>query len=156
VAQAIVFCGLRLPGGQEPGRRRKTIVCPTGRIEELDDRSRTVLIVDDEPQVLRLLEQMLRPRRVNVLIAPRASEALQICEREPIHLLISDVRMPEMDGNKLAERVLKIHPGASVLLISGYCKEAPPLARNSRVRFLKKPFFPSELMKHLEELLPPA
>jgi CheY-like chemotaxis protein len=120
----------------------------------LSDAERTVLIVDDEPQVLRLLEQMLRPRRVNVLIASGPSAALQICESQPVHLLVSDINMPEMDGSRLAERVLKLHPRASVLLISGACKEPPPLARAGRVRFLKKPFFPSELLKELEELLP--
>jgi two-component SAPR family response regulator len=53
---------------------------------------------------------------------------------------------------KLAERVLKLHPEASVLLISGYFKEAPAAAK--KIRFLPKPFFPSELLRHLHELLP--
>jgi CheY-like chemotaxis protein len=84
-----------------------------------------VLVVDDDPQILRLLETMLKPRRVKVFVTPRATEALQISEREAVHLLISDVGMPEMDGRKLAERVLKLHPQASVLLISGSPPEAP-------------------------------
>jgi CheY-like chemotaxis protein len=122
----------------------------------MESAARTVLIVDDEPEILRLVEQMLRPRRVNVLLAPRPADALAICERQAVHLLISDVHMPEMDGDKLAERVLKLHPHASVLLISGYAKQ-PPLADNSgQVRFLRKPFFPAELIKHLKELLPGA
>ncbi len=116
--------------------------------------TRTVLIVDDDPQILTLVEKMLRPRNVHVLVAPKPSEALLICERQPVHLLISDVAMPEMDGNKLAERVLKLQPEVQVLLISGRFKEAPALARSSRVRFLKKPFFPSDLLKNLRELLP--
>ena len=120
----------------------------------MDEPTRTVLIVDDEPAILRLIERMLRPRRFNVLVAPRAADALQICEREPVHLLISDIRMPEMDGNKLAERVLKLYPEAAILLMSGYTKELPPAAAEGRVRFLRKPFFPSELIRHLNELLP--
>lgn len=119
-------------------------------------RPRTVLIVDDEQQVLRLVARILGPRNIRVLTAHRASEALRICEREPIHLLISDVVMPEMDGNKLAERVLKLHPEASVLLISGYYKEAPPAAKSGQVKFLKKPFFPADLIQHLREMLPEA
>ncbi len=128
-----------------------------GRVESelgMPATVRTVLIVDDDPQVLRLVEKMLRPRNVNVLIAPRPTEALSICERQPVHLLISDLAMPEMDGNKLAERVLKLHPKASVLLISGYYKEAPAGAKGGQVSFLRKPFFPSELLRHLRELLP--
>ncbi len=113
-----------------------------------------MLVVDDDPQILRLLETMLKPRRVKVFVTPRATEALQISEREAVHLLISDVGMPEMDGRKLAERVLKLHPQASVLLISGSPPEAPAGSEAARVHFLRKPFFPSQLLEQLRELLP--
>jgi two-component system, cell cycle sensor histidine kinase and response regulator CckA len=113
----------------------------------------TVLIVDDDPQVLRLVEQMLRARsNVKILMAPRAAEALRICEREPVDLLISDVSMPEMNGDKLADRVLKLLPETRVLLITGMPAE-PPSVRSGHVRLLKKPFFPSQLLQALSELL---
>ncbi len=115
--------------------------------------TRTVLIVDDEPQVLRLVEKMLGASGVKVLLAPRPSEALKICELVPVHVLISDVSMPEMDGIHLAQRVLKMQPTASVLLISGQYKDAPPAAKAARIRFLKKPFFPSQLVELLREML---
>jgi CheY-like chemotaxis protein len=114
---------------------------------------RTVLIVDDDHQVLGLVEKMLRPQGATVLLANRPSEALRICESQPVHLLISDVMMPEMDGGKLAERVLKLQPEARVLLISGQGKE-PAAARLPQVRFLRKPFFPSVLLQNIRELLP--
>lgn len=114
---------------------------------------RTVLIVDDEPQMLRLVEKMLGARKVRVISAPRPSEALRICEQQPIDLLISDMVMPEMEGSRLAERVLKLHPDASVLLISGHYKDAPKLGKPGQVRFLKKPFFPSDLLALLREIL---
>jgi len=120
----------------------------------MSHRARTVLIVDDDPQILRLVEKMLRPRNVNVLIAPRPAEAIDICEAQPVHLLISDIAMPEMDGGKLAERVLKIHPEAAILLISGHYKEPPASGRAGQIAFLRKPFFPSELLRYLRELLP--
>jgi CheY-like chemotaxis protein len=119
----------------------------------MNNGPRTVLVVDDDPQVLRLLEQMLGSQDVNVMVAPKAADALQICERQPVHLLISDIAMPGMDGAKLAERVLKLHPKAAVLLISGQYQEAPP-NKSPQIRFLRKPFFPSELIEHLRELLP--
>lgn len=87
-----------------------------------------------------------------MLSASRPSEALRICEGQPVHVLISDVMLPEMDGGKLAERLLKLQPEARVLLISGQAKE-PAVARFSNVRFLRKPFFPSVLLQHLRELL---
>jgi DNA-binding NtrC family response regulator len=114
---------------------------------------RTVLIVDDDPQILRLVEKMLKPRPIKVLMAPRAADALRICEQEPVHLLISDVAMPEMDGNKLADRVLRLYPDASVLLISGHYKDLPEV-KSERLRYLRKPFFPSELIRQLREMLP--
>ena len=120
----------------------------------MSERSRTVLIVDDDPQILRLVEKMLRPRKVKVLVAPRPTEALSICQSQTVHLLISDVVMPEMDGRKLAESVLKLQPEASILLISGHYREPPASAAGRHVAFLRKPFFPSELLRHLTELLP--
>jgi CheY-like chemotaxis protein len=118
----------------------------------MSEAPRTVLIVDDDPQILRLVEKMLKPRHVKILLTPRPSEALAICERQAVDLLISDVAMPEMDGNRLAARILKLYPAASVLLISGHFNEAPP--SSTRVRYLKKPFFPSDLLGHLRVLLP--
>jgi len=118
----------------------------------MSSAKRTVLIVDDDPQILRLLEKMLHPHGVNVLVAPRPSEALRVCETQPVHLLITDIVMPEMDGHKLADRFLKLHPEARVLLISGHPKGAG--SKSPRVKFLKKPFFPSMLLDALRELLP--
>jgi two-component system cell cycle sensor histidine kinase/response regulator CckA len=118
----------------------------------MSDRTRTVLIVDDDPQILRLVEKILQHRKVTVLMTPRPLEAIRVCEEKPIDVLISDLKMPEMDGVKLAERVLKLHPEAHVLLISGHYQEAPPAAK--QIRFLHKPFFPSDLIKHLQEMLP--
>jgi CheY-like chemotaxis protein len=120
----------------------------------MSEAPRTVLIVDDDPNVLRLVEKMLKPRRINILLAPRPSEAIQICETQPIHLLISDVAMPEMDGIKLAGRILKLQPNANVLLISGHYKDDDQPLISERMRFLPKPFFPSQLLAHLRELLP--
>jgi FixJ family two-component response regulator len=60
--------------------------------------------------------------------------------------------MPEMDGNRLADKVLKLRPETSVLLISGV-KDGVHV-KNGRVRFLKKPFFPADLIRMLEEMLP--
>ncbi len=116
--------------------------------------TKTVLIVDDDPQILRLVEKMLGPRQVKVLLAPRPSAALRICAEQLPDLAIVDVALPEMDGDKLAERILKLQPGAAVLLISGHYNSLPPSLRLPRVRFLKKPFFPSQLIAHIRELLP--
>jgi CheY-like chemotaxis protein len=114
--------------------------------------ARTVLIVDDEPQILRLVEKMLKARNFQIQVAPKPSEALRIAEAGPIHLLISDIGLPEMDGRKLTEKILELHPQAYALLISGRYRDKQP--KSYRVRFLSKPFFPSDLLKALQELFP--
>jgi DNA-binding NtrC family response regulator len=114
--------------------------------------TRTVLIVDDDPQMLRLLRAMLGPQNVNVLAAPLPSDALRLCASETVDVLISDISMPEMNGNKLAERVFKLNPRVRVLLISGAVDEAPAV-KGGQVRFLKKPFFPAELIVLLRQML---
>jgi two-component system, cell cycle sensor histidine kinase and response regulator CckA len=116
--------------------------------------SRTVLIVDDDPQILRLVEKMLRHKSFKILVAPGPGQALEICGNEPVDLLISDIGMPEMDGHKLAQKVLELRPQASILLISGRYKEDSLGRKAGRVKFLPKPFFPSELLEALRELLP--
>ena len=120
----------------------------------MDQPARTVLIVDDDPQILKLVEKMLKPKDFKILVAPRPSQALEICGREPVHLLISDISMPEMDGTKLMAKVLQLQPEASVLLMSGRLREPASATSGGRVKFLKKPFFPSDLLTALRELLP--
>src|ERR1039458_10187145 len=116
------------------------------------EATRIVLIVDDDPQILRLLRAMLGPQNVKVLSAPLPSDALRICGEETVDVLISDISMPQMDGNKLAERVFKLNPGVRVLLISGAVDKAPAV-KGGRVRFLKKPFFPAEFGQLLRAML---
>jgi CheY-like chemotaxis protein len=77
---------------------------------------------------------------------------LRICGEETVHGLISGISMPEMDGHKLAERVLKLHPRVAVLMISATVSQSPAV-KAGRVRFLKKPFFPAELIKLLRAML---
>ncbi|SRR5579883_145533 len=122
----------------------------------MPELARTVLIVDDEALILKLVEKMLRPRNFNIKVAPKPSEALRIAESEPIHLLISDIALPEMDGKRLSEKILKLCPDAAVLLISGRYHENSAVVKSARVKFLPKPFFPSDLLKALDELFPPA
>ncbi len=115
---------------------------------------RTILIIDDEPAVLRLLTSMLTSRSVSLLSASRPSEALRLYGAQTVDLLIADINMPEMDGIALTARVLDQQPETAVLLISGAYEEMPDAVTSPRVRFLKKPFFPSELLARMRELLP--
>ena len=82
-------------------------------------RDQTVLIVDDESYVLRSLQRVLRNETYQILTANSGSEALKILERESVDLIVSDLRMPGMDGSELLRVVSELYPGMPRILLSG-------------------------------------
>ncbi len=86
----------------------------------------TIILVEDEVGVRQLVSRTLTSAGYKVLAASNGREALQLCERYEgdVHLLLTDVVMPEMGGMELADRVAKIYPNARVLFISGYSEDA--------------------------------
>ena len=82
----------------------------------------TILVVDDEPQLLKLCQRLLKNLGYKVLTAAMPGEAMVICEKYPkqIDLLITDVIMPNMNGSELSERIKHIKPGIRMLFMSGY------------------------------------
>ncbi len=120
-------------------------------------RFETVLVCDDEADVRDLLARVLGLRAYSVLSAGSGQEALDIARRHdgPIHLLVTDVAMPGMDGTKLADELRKIHRHAAVLYISGYTENAEklsvPLGPNTY--YLAKPFVPGDLTSLVSSIL---
>ncbi|WP_372618636.1 ATP-binding protein [Falsiroseomonas sp.] len=119
---------------------------------------RTVLLVEDEPALLRLAERALRRAGFEVLTAGSAEEALDMMESgapKPI-ALVSDVVMPGMDGLALAARLRERDPDLPVLLVSGYAEVA--LGRDltaERLKLLPKPYSLADLVAELKAILPP-
>jgi PAS domain S-box-containing protein len=117
----------------------------------------TVLLVEDEEGVRSLARQVLESNGYTVLEASHGGEALRTWERytAPIHLLITDVVMPNMSGRQLAERLLELRPGMKVLYLSGYMDDA--IVRHGILRantpFLQKPFTPDTLAQKVREVL---
>lgn len=117
----------------------------------------TILVVDDEPMGLELIVKFLTQQGYHVLAARHAVHALQICKNHPgpIHLLITDIVMPYMNGRELAVFALEIRPQMRVLNISGY--DDSLLMKNSDwkegVPFLQKPFSPETLLAKIREVL---
>lgn len=105
----------------------------------------TLLLVEDEVMVRWSLGQLLEARGYRVLQAASAEEALDVAERssEPIHLLLSDVFMPGLDGFELAHRLRRARPGLRALLMTGFADEA--LRRQAREDVIVKPFTALEL-----------
>ncbi len=109
----------------------------------------TVLLVEDEESVRRLLSYILRSRGYQVLDASSGDEALAIfAERgDSIHLLLTDMVMPKMSGRELSERLCQIRPGLKVVYMSGYTDEVlvKTGAISPGMRFLQKPLRPETL-----------
>jgi CheY-like chemotaxis protein len=113
----------------------------------------TVLLVDDEAAIRQILDSLLRDRGFRVLEADSAKRALDIAARHEgeIHLLLSDVQMPQMTGAELAAALTCARPDIRVILMSGYSESA--LLLNNGWVFLQKPFQPLEILSLIRELL---
>lgn len=119
---------------------------------------RTVLVVDDEPSVRRLMRRLLTSVGYHLLEAPNGIEALQVAHlhQEPIDLLLTDIVMPRMDGFALASKVTSGHPETRVLFITGQAADRPDVEdslRQTRHAFLLKPFTSSALTQKMDHLL---
>jgi PAS domain S-box-containing protein len=117
----------------------------------------TILLVEDDAGLRDLVSTALRKYGFKVLEAAHGGEALLICEREktPIHLMLTDVVMPQISGSALAERLRLIHPEMKVLYMSGYTENAIVHhgVLNSQVNFIQKPFRVLSLVRKVREVL---
>ncbi|MGK2907409.1 MAG: ATP-binding protein [Desulfuromonadales bacterium] len=112
--------------------------------ELLKGQGETVLVVEDEVSILALIEEMLSDFGYKVLAANSPAEALDIADAHPgeIHLLITDVVMPEMNGRVLAGRLQSMHPQLKCLYMSGYTANviAHHGVLDKGIHFIQKPF----------------
>ena len=117
----------------------------------------TVLLVEDEDVVRGLLRDVLEMEGYTVLEATGGSEAIRICKQHegPIHLMITDVVMPQMGGREIAERVKPLRPEMRVLFMSGYTDDAIVHhgVLDAEVAFLEKPFTPDAVARKVRTVL---
>jgi CheY-like chemotaxis protein len=126
---------------------------------------RTVLLVEDEEQVLRLIVKVLEMRGYSVLKAETSLEALILSDthRGPIDLLIADVELDrDMNGHELAALLRRTRPGMRVLYTSGYPLDSCIDHGGERIRkeiqelmanFMPKPFTPSVLTENVRRAI---
>jgi signal transduction histidine kinase len=112
----------------------------------------TILVVEDEAKVRGLVSRILKADGYHVLEASNGHQALVISEQEPrgpIHMLISDILMPNMDGRDLAFQLARSRPNLKVILMSGFAENLSPGLGTSQnpSAFLAKPFVPAELSR---------
>jgi len=134
----------------QPADRPQPVARPAAGTE-------TVLVAEDEPLVRILARKVLQLAGYDVLVAAGGREALEIAARHdgPIHLLLTDVVMPEMNGRELMQRLAEIRPATRVLYMSGYADEA--VARHGALdpgtAFIQKPFTPEGLARKVRDVL---
>lgn len=115
-----------------------------------------ILLVEDEAEIRALLARLLEEQGYAVLTAENGFEALQVATEygEPIQLLVTDVRMPKMDGLELVRVLSPHHPDMKILYMSGYVDTV--LRKNEAFMqscFLEKPFPPDPFIDRVQELL---
>ena len=119
--------------------------------------SETILLVEDDDQVRAVAQGILRKSGYHVIEARNAGEALLHSERHPgaIHLLLSDVVMPQMSGPELAKRLASVRPDMKVLCMSGYTDDS--IVRHgvleAHFAYLQKPITPEALTRKVREVL---
>ncbi|MEO7271421.1 MAG: response regulator [Vicinamibacterales bacterium] len=118
-----------------------------------DSKAETILLVEDEPAVRRLVAVSLERAGYRVLEARDGSEGVALFEAHApaVDLLITDVRMPEMDGASLVRELRDRAPALRVLCVSGYPGAAVDLTRTEH--FLAKPFSKYELLATVRKVL---
>ena len=116
--------------------------------------SRTLLVVDDEPNILSAMRRLLRGQGYRVLTAGSAREGLDLLASEQIQVILSDQRMPEMSGTEFLARVKVLHPETVRIVLSGYTElESIMEAVNTGAlyKFLTKPWDDDALREHLRD-----
>jgi len=117
-------------------------------VAEDRERQRTVMIVDDEEKVLTALLRILRKENYTLLTAASGAEALAIMAKQPVHVVVTDQRMPGMTGIELLKRVKAEHPDTIRMVFTGHTDisvAAAAINEGEVYRFIRKPVQEEEL-----------
>jgi PAS domain S-box-containing protein len=121
------------------------------------DGTEAILLVEDEPSILRMTRMMLERMGYKVLAAGTPGEAIALAREHAgeIHLLMTDVVMPEMNGRDLARNMLSLYPNLKRLFMSGYTANmiAHHGVLDEGVQFIQKPFSKQDLAIKVREVL---
>ncbi|QQR79800.1 MAG: response regulator [Deltaproteobacteria bacterium] len=113
-----------------------------------------MLCVDDEPGVLQSLKRLFRREGYEMFFAGNAHDALEILKKENIHLIMTDYRMPEMNGVEFLKKSIEIHPESLRLILSGYADAkvvCDAIDQGQVYRFLTKPWNDEELLESIRQ-----
>jgi len=114
-----------------------------------------ILIVDDEPIVLRMVTTILASARYRVVVAENGLAGWEAFLKfdDEVCLVLTDVVMPVLSGIEMAERILGETPDVRVLLMSAYTDEVVQPQNCRKLPLIRKPFLPDDLLRKIEELV---
>lgn len=125
--------------------------------EDLPRGAETILVVDDDPMILKLAAEILESLGYKVIIKARSQEAVGFAAAfaDDIHLLLSDVIMPEMNGMQLRDEILRLRPRIKIAFMSGYADDmlSHLSGPGSREVLIEKPMTPRRLAQQVREIL---
>jgi DNA-binding NtrC family response regulator len=114
----------------------------------------TVLIVDDEIEILSILKELLQKRGYRVTTTGRGDKALDLAKRNQYSIILADLKMPGFDGFKLVEALLGFKPNASIIVMSGYGEQASQELERFGIRnYFAKPLDFDSLLRTMNELI---
>ena len=119
-------------------------------------RPATLLFVDDEPNILSALRRLFRPHGYKIHTAEGGAEGLELLEREPVDLVISDMRMPNMDGAQFLEQVRQKWPDTVRILLTGYADVSSTIAAINKgeiYRYIAKPWNDNDIVLLVKQAL---
>ena len=126
-------------------------------VKEVPRGTETILIVEDEEEVLKLAGRILSRQGYTVLQTSSTSKALEICKerKDPLHLILTDVVMPQMSGRELIERCRETRQDFKILYMSGYTDNAITHhgVLEKGMNYLQKPFTVDSLARKVREAL---
>ncbi|MEY4591621.1 MAG: hypothetical protein RIR18_516 [Pseudomonadota bacterium] len=115
-----------------------------------------LLFVDDEPSILSALRRLFRPQGYQIFTAESGAEGLEILQKEEINLVLSDMRMPEMDGVAFLKAVKEHSPGTIRILLTGYADFNSTVAAINEggvYRYVAKPWVDTEIISLVQDAL---
>lgn len=116
----------------------------------------TLLFVDDESSILSALRRLFRPHGYRILVAESGRAGLEVLANEPVDLVISDMRMPEMDGAQFLKEVCSRWPNVTRILLTGYADMTSTVAAINEggiYRYISKPWDDNEILLVVREAL---
>ncbi len=115
----------------------------------------SILVVDDELLIRDLLYDFFQDQGWDIAVAESGEQALEILQEKKVDVLLTDLRMPAMDGMALTGQVRKSFPGIPVVIMTGYpsVESAVSALRNKVADYITKPFNVNELYKRVESHL---